>query len=142
MDVLILLARIRPGQAEPLSRRLGEINRDHACNPHIRFSDDRMTHFARWAILEDPDNGARLLFAANHDGTFEAYVAELLRTSPGLDQIWGACEGYPGRERFMEFARASAQQPIAPFYAFPDETVDSVRAKMAIRKHIEEFLDL
>lgn len=100
-----------------------------------------MTHFARWVILEAADYDPRLSFAANHDGTVEAYIDEVLRTTPRLDLIWGARAAYTGREHFREFAGDTTLTRLAPLYAFPGETLAAIHAKTAVRRHIEQFLD-
>ena len=66
----------------------------------------------------------------------------MIQISPGLDEIWGKCVGYPGRKGFLQFVRQNMHKPLAPFYAFQDETVEKIRTKIYIREKIEDLLDL
>lgn len=141
MQPLTLIAKIKPGQEAPLRNLLREINADIAGNPHIRFSEDLKTHFARWFIFDTPQVGPRLAFAATYNGDLESYVAELVRVSPGLDEIWGKCDGYTGRANFLAFVRQHAVPSPYWFTAYPYETVESIRNKIAIRQELEGFLD-
>jgi hypothetical protein len=141
MKATTLLAPIRAGEEEGLRAVLAAIEDAPLANPFVRFGEDRLTHFARFVVLEDPEIGPRLLFAATHNGSYDDYVAEILRVSPGLDEIWGRCEGYTGRGGFPEFARAHRERTREPFYAFPYATVEDIRTRIAIRKTIEGFLD-
>lgn len=147
MDTVIVLARVKPGQAEPLKAVLTQINdlvdNDHIDNnPYIRFDQDRYTHFARWIVFENPGHGQMLLYMSVHDGSLEDYIAEVVRTSPGLDVIWGHCEGYTGKAHFLAFVQANLQTPHAPFYAFRDETLASIRAKTGVRVWFEGLASL
>jgi uncharacterized membrane protein YphA (DoxX/SURF4 family) len=139
-----LMAEILPGREEPLRRVLEAIEADPRGNPYVRLGEDRLTHFARWVILPPARQGGapRLLYAATHNGDRDGYYLEMARVSPGLDAIWGNCPGYPGRDRFLEFARGRYRRTLEPFYAFPYETVESLRAEIAIRRSIEAFLEL
>jgi uncharacterized membrane protein YphA (DoxX/SURF4 family) len=141
MRPLTLIAKIKPGQEEPLRKVLKAINADIAGNPHIHFSEDLKTHFARWFIFNTPEVGPRLAFASTYNGDLESYVAELVRVSPGLDEIWGKCEGYTGRANFLAFVRQHAVPSPYWFTAYPYETVESIRNKIAIRQELEKFLD-
>jgi len=141
MRPLTLIAKIKPGQEEPLRKLLQAINADIAGNPHIRFSEDLQTHFARWFIFTTAGVGPRLAFASTYNGDLESYVAELVRVSPGLDEIWGKCEGYTGRANFLGFVRRQAVPSPYWFTAYPYETVESIRNKIAIRQELERFLD-
>ena len=114
-DCLTVLAPIKPGETDALRavlRPIGDdINGTHlpaGGRPHIAFTQSRAIHFARFAILTDPDRGpdrARLLYASVYDGSLEAHVAELAALSSDLDAIWGRVEGYTGRDGFVAFLR-------------------------------------
>src|SRR5262245_1359104 len=104
---LTVLAPVKPGEVDALRavlRPIGDdINGPHlppAGRPHIAFTSSRAIHFARFAVLTDPDRGpgrARLLYASVYDGAFEAHAAELAALTSDLDAIWGRLEGYTGR---------------------------------------------
>jgi uncharacterized membrane protein YphA (DoxX/SURF4 family) len=141
MRPLTVLAKIKPGQEEPLRQLLVAINSDIAGNPYIRFGEDECTHFARWFIFTTPEVGPRLAFVATYNGDLAAYVANLVRVSPGLDEIWGKCEEYAGKASFLDFVRSHAVPSPYWFTAYPYETVPTIRNKIAIRQEIEAYFD-
>jgi uncharacterized membrane protein YphA (DoxX/SURF4 family) len=139
---LTLVAPVRAGEEEALARILAEIDADLLGNPYIHFGEDRISHFARFLFATDPDQGLQLVFASTYNGSLEEYAAELVRVSPGLDDIWGRCEGYPGREGFYRFVRRAARRNRAVFMGFPRASVAGIRRNNALRGEIESFLDL
>jgi hypothetical protein len=142
---LTVLAPIRRGEEAPLRAILRPIGDDikgrrvdaGAGHPRIEFPRSRRIHFARFAILADPDRGpdcSRLLYSANYDGELEDHLAELIAITTDMDAIWGRCEGYAGTRAFAEFIQAHAHDPAAFYTAFRDETVESIRDAIALRR--------
>jgi hypothetical protein len=150
-DCLTVLVPIKPhevGALRAVLRPIGDdINGAHmppGGRPHVAFPQSRTIHFARFAILTDPDRGpdrARLLYASVYDGTLEAHAAELVGLSSDLDAIWGRCEGYTGRAGFAAFLEAHAQEPAAFYIAFRDETVSSIRLAIGAREAVDADRD-
>jgi hypothetical protein len=149
---LTVLAALRPGEEEPLRGVLraigndirGTKTRDAAPRPRIEFCRSRRIHFARFAILDDPDRGAhrkRLLFSSNYDGDLDDHLAELVAITTDMSAIWGACEAYTGVERFADFIRAHAHAPNAFYIAFRDETVESIHRHIDVRRSLRQWLD-
>lgn len=149
---LTVLAPIRRGEEEPLRailRPIGDDIRgkrldDGDRHPRIEFLESRRIHFARFAILADPDRGpdrSRLLYSANYDGELEDHLAELMAITTDMDAIWGRCEGYRSAGGFADFIRAHAHEPDAFYIAFRDETVDSIREAIALRRHTQARVD-
>lgn len=95
----------------------------------------------RCAVIHDSENGYRLLLASEYDGDLEDYLEELVAISPGMDALWGKCEGYPGAKGFSEFIRAHSHETLAFYIAFRGETVLSIRDKVAVRERLEGLLD-
>ncbi len=103
-ECLTVLAPIKQGEVAALRGVLRPIGDDingtrmpPGGRPHVAFTKSRTIHFARFAILTDPDRGpdrARLLYASVFDGTLAAHVAELAALSSDFDAIWGKLEGY------------------------------------------------
>ena len=134
---LTILAPIRRGQETALGGILRAVGDDikgkrfaAGERPHIDFPRCPRTHFARFAILNDPDRGAgrtRLLFASVYDGDLDDHVAELVAATSDMDAIWGSCEGYGGAATFGAFVRQHAQEPAGFYIAFRDETAASIR---------------
>jgi hypothetical protein len=149
---LTVLAALRPGAEEPLRGVLCAIGddirgrkvREAGGRPHIDFCRSRNIHFARFAILDDPDRGAnrkRLLFSSNYDGDLDAHLAELVEITTDMSAIWGACEAYSSVDRFPDFIRAHAYAPGAFYIAFRDETVASIHRHSAVRGGLRRLLD-
>ncbi len=140
-----VLAAIRPGRDTPLRGTLQAIGDDingrrlaaAPGRPHIDFARSQRIHFARFAILDDPDRGpgrTRLLYAAVYDGPLAAHLDELAGITSDLDAIWGACEGYTGAAAFPAFMTAHAHEPEAYYIAFRDQTVASIRHAISVRR--------
>jgi hypothetical protein len=151
-DGLTVLAPIVPGREQPLRRTLEELGLDvsgrrlgpHPTRPHIHFPRCRLVHFARFAILDDPDRGPgrfRLLFSSNYDGSLDDHLSELVAATTGMDAIWGACEGYVDSRGFADFVRAHALTPVAFYIAFRGETSHRIRRSLDVRRRLEEHID-
>jgi hypothetical protein len=134
---LTILAPLRRGAETALDGILRAIGDDikgkrlaAGERPHIDFLRCPRTHFARFAILTDPDRGTgctRLLFASVFDGDLDAHLAELVAATSDMDAIWGGCEGYGGAADFGAFVRRHAFEPEGFYIAFRDETAASIR---------------
>jgi hypothetical protein len=113
------------------------------------------THFARWVVIDalvyqgppqrrDRLGAARLLFTSNFDGELDAYLEDL-RTGMGerADAIWGQCKGYPGHHdarRFTSYLRAHMLDSDLFFAAYGGQTVEQVRANLALRDRFVAFV--
>ena len=135
-QTLTVLAAIRSGEEERLRedlRRIGDDiqgTRRQDTSVRIEFTRSRHIHFARFAILTDPDRGAdrmRLLYSANFDGDLDSHLAELVAITSDVDAIWGRCEAYTGVDDFPRFIRAHANEPAAFYIAFREETVAALQ---------------
>ena len=133
-QTLTVLVAIRPGEEARLRDVLRPIGDDiegrrpdeAAGRVRIEFTRSRRIHFARFAILADPDRGPRrqrLLYSATYDGDLDAHLAELTAITSDMDAIWGRCEAYAGAAGFARFMRAHALESAAFYIAFRDETV-------------------
>lgn len=64
-------------------------------------------HFARWTMI---DNGRRLLFTSNYDGSLESYMVDFIdKVAWGLNLIFSNGVGYP-RTRWLVHEGARAEQ--------------------------------
>jgi len=149
---LTLLALLRPGSREPLGRTLRAIGDDirgrrlegDPTFPHIHFTRSDRIHFARFAIVEDPEGRRhrdRLLYAATFDGTLSEHIRELLAITTHMQAIWGHCQGYTGVEGFPAFVRAHAREPEALYIAFREGSVEAVRRGISLRRKVDAFLE-
>lgn len=114
----------------------------------VRFGNGTLSniatvHFARWVIFDD---GTRLLFESNYDGTWEQYIGDFIDQAwRGLDLIFNNCTGYPrgGARDSQQFkqAIASHQHRAQIFYsAYPDISVRNIRNDVAISDQLSVML--
>lgn len=141
MNPLAILVNILPEQEETLRGVLQAVDTDLAGNPYVRFPDSPHTHFARFVILSDDENGPRLLMTCNFDGEFEDYLGELAAVTLRPEAIWGHCEGYGHDTDLVSYLRSHSQKNRGVYVAFQDETVESVRTKVTVRQEIQGLLD-
>jgi hypothetical protein len=112
--------------------------------PHIDFLRSRRIHFARFAILGDPQRGptaARLLFSSNYDGTLDSHIAELTEITSDMDAVWGRCEAYKGAAAFPDFIRRHAHEPQAFYIAFREGTVGTIQRAGELRSRVRDVLE-
>lgn len=141
MKPLSVLVAIVPEREETLRGVLREIEDDLDGNPVVRFGDSPHTHFARFVILSDADNGPRLLFTGGFDGELGPYLEELAAVTLRPAALWGNCEGYGEGTDLAEYLRRHSEKNRGTYVAFQDESVRTVRAKLTIRRKIEDLLD-
>ena len=136
---LIVLARLKPECQEHLREVLNQIGNDvngkrlagKPTQPHVDFPGSRTIHFARLAVLSDPDCGAgrqRLLLVTDYDGDWQAHVLELFALTSDPEAIWGCCEGYSGASSFPDFIRRHTVEPQAYYIAFRGATLDKIHS--------------
>jgi hypothetical protein len=99
-------------------------------------------HFAHWSLI---DNGKRLLFVSNFDGSWENYLDDFIdKGSFGLTAIWSNTVGFPRTRflffdgardgaRFKAFARDWQRYTNAWYSAYPDLTVQTIDNNSNIR---------
>jgi hypothetical protein len=102
-------------------------------------------HFAHWALI---DNGRRLLFVSNFDGSWENYLDDFIdKASKGLTAIWSNTVGFPRARflvldgasdgaRFKAFARDSQRYTNVWYSAYSDLTVHTIDNNSAIREDL------
>ncbi|HVL26630.1 MAG TPA: hypothetical protein VM390_00675 [Acidimicrobiales bacterium] len=112
------------------------------------------THFARWVIVPqpayqgppmrpDPWKSQYLFFTSCFDGDLPSYLDDLCRLiGPDVDAVWQHCVGYPGSSDPAAFARYISHNRIPTevyFAAYPDATVEDVRASLALKDRVVRF---
>jgi hypothetical protein len=107
-------------------------------------------HFAHWSMI---DNGRRLLFVSNFDGSWENYLDDFIdKASIGLTGIWSNTAGFPQARwlvldgardgsRFKEYARDSQTRTNVWYSAYKQLTVQAVDNNSAIREDLFTSLD-
>jgi hypothetical protein len=141
---LIVIVGVKPGCELQLRATLNRIGNDvkgkrlvnAAPEPHIDFPSSRTTHFARLALLDDPDGAPgrqRLLLVTDYDGSWRDHVLELAALTSEPEAIWGCCVGYSGRDHFAEFIREHMVAPQAYYIAFRDLALERIRRLLTLR---------
>jgi hypothetical protein len=141
MKPLSILVKIIPAREAALRVVLREILDDIKGNQYIRFHDSPHTQFARFVIINDIDNGPRLLFTADFDGEYSDYLKELAAITLRPDLLWGNCVGFAAGVDLPDFLSKHSEKNRGIYVAFQDETAQSIKTKIAIREKIEAFLD-
>jgi hypothetical protein len=107
-------------------------------------------HFAHWVLI---DNGRRLLFLTNYDGSWENYLDDFVdKAAIGLTGIWGNTVDFPRTSflvfggardapRFKAIARQTQAYTNVWYSAYPKLTVRAVDNNSAIREDLFRSLD-
>lgn len=107
-------------------------------------------HFAHWSII---DNGRRLLFVSNFDGSWENYLDDFIdKASTGLTAIWSNTVGFPRtswlvREgardgsRFKANARDKQTYTNVWYSAYKQLTVQTIDNNSCIREDLFKTLE-
>ena len=100
-------------------------------------------HFAHWSMI---DNGRRLLFLSNFDGSWENYLDDFIdKAAHGLTGVWSNTINFPRTEflifggasdgpRFKAIARDSQTVTNAWYSAYWDQTVQGIDNNSSIRE--------
>jgi hypothetical protein len=147
-----IVAPVRPRQLASLRRLLERIGEDPAGNGELPFGRLRTAHFARLVLLEksrDLDGEvipAQLVYMSDVDEPLSDHLDDLLALAPGLDGVFGRCEGYPPRR---ELTRASRRRWLErhmiktqAFYVNTvGRTLPQIQQESLLQSEIEQFLD-
>jgi len=117
---------------------------------HGELSGIPSIHFAHWSMI---DNGRRLLFLSNFDGSWENYLDDFIdKASLGLTGVWSNTINFPRTyflvfggatdgPRFKAVARDSQTVTNAWYSAYRDLTVQGIDNNSAIREDLFKPLD-
>jgi len=147
-----IVARVRPRQLAPLRRLLERMGEDAAGNDKLPFGRLRTAHYARLVLLEATRdlNGkpipAQLVYVSDIDEPLSEHLDDLLELAPGLDRVFGCCEGYPVRREVTREARVRwLERHMIDTQAFyvntVGRTVPQIRREALLHSEIEQFLD-
>jgi len=135
---LTTIAPIKAGQLDSLRQVLRGVQE----NPSAALQRIGTIHYARWVIIDD---GARLLFTSNFDGTWDRYIEDFSEhLAEGLDRIFGHCEGYPGARPlgpFKDYIRTHQTQADVFYAAYPEADVRRVRKGLRVLSAFEQLLE-
>ena len=103
-------------------------------------------HFARWVLLDD---GRRLFFGSNYDGSLESYMDDFInKVAWGINLVFGNGVGFPtvrwllrgGAKREQQYKRylRRHQLPTQVWYkAYPDLSVADLNRNTRIRRGVD-----
>lgn len=138
------LVPLKPGTLRAVSTRvvLGAIDfLAHELFTRGNLGGISSIHFARWVLV---DEGTRLLFFSNYDGSWESYLGDFIdKASLGLTSVWSNTEEFPNsvfllfkgatdEERFKAWTRAHQVPTQAWYSAYPELTVRNILNNRAI----------
>ncbi len=117
---------------------------------HGSLSGIPSIHFAHWSMI---DNGRRLLFLSNFDGSWENYLDDFIdKAAHGLTGVWSNTVNFPRTyflifggatdgPRFKAIARDSQTVTNAWYSAYQDLTVQGIDNSSSIRENLLKALD-
>jgi Dyp-type peroxidase family len=165
---LLVMPRIKAGHLEALTGLLNKIakpeDEDVEINPIIPFAKLRTVHFLRILVHQPspseaapipeykgvpqahgPAIPAKLLFSTDYDGKLDEHVDELLNVAgPGLDQVFGHCEGWPGHadsRAAHDFFLLNRVESNTFYTGTMNRSVDQIHREAVLRDRVEGFLD-
>jgi hypothetical protein len=115
-----------------------------------KLSDIPSIHFAHWALI---DQGRRLLFFSNFDGSWENYLDDFIdKASRGLTAIWSNTVDYPKTRflvldgsrdgsRFKAWARDRQVYTNVWYSAYKPLTVETIDNNSSIREDLFTSMD-
>ncbi len=138
---------LRPDTFDALKLELAQVAEQIKDRTNTFFIKSPSTHFARWVILDDPEQNVapHLLFVSNHDGSATAYLQELVETMGAeMEAIWMHCEGFnPGdaldAETFTRFVLKYALNTQAFYVGCRDTTAQEILAAKTLRQRIDQL---
>jgi hypothetical protein len=149
---LAVIVPIKRGSEGDLRDYLDAIGDEIPSRTEIDFRALTTVHYLRWTIVDartgaagKPIGHASLVLSTNFDPPRRRHLDELIRVAGrALDEIYGRCEGYPGRSdtaalrKYFERHRARS----AAFYVgHPWRTVQQIRDEKALRDSLERAAD-
>jgi hypothetical protein len=117
---------------------------------HGELSGIPSIHFAHWSMI---DNGRRLLFLSNFDGSWENYLDDFIdKAAVGLTGVWSNTVNFPRTyflvfggatdgPRFKAVARDGQSVTNAWYSAYRDQTVQGIDNNSTIREDLLKPLD-
>lgn len=108
-------------------------------------------HFARWVII---DQGRRLLFMSNFDGSWQNYLGDFVdKAAIGLTAVWSNTKLFPrtffllfkgaeDEERFKTWARVHQVDTQVWYSALPGLSVENINHNTNLRRLLFESSDM
>jgi len=141
------LCYVKPGQFRRTTLKLVLYltNLVARVSTHGKLSGLDSLHFAHWALIDD---GRRLLFLTNYDGSWENYLDDFIdKASIGLTGIWSNTDNFPrtrflvfggarDEKRFKAIARKTQAYTNVWYSAYQDLTVRGIDNNSSIREDL------
>ena len=147
---LTIVADVRPGETESLGEILATMGDGVANGSVVDLSSLSEMHFARFFLLEETTDlsgrplPAALLYMSDFDVPKDRHLTELAG-SPGIDRLFGHCEGYPTAgptaDQRLAYLRAHTVKEQARYVNTIGRGSRQIRREAELRDAIEGFLD-
>ena len=122
---------VKPGMFRRLTMRTILMGIDYSTRHvfnHGNLAGVKTIHFARWVSL---DNGRRVMFASNYDGSLESYMDDFIdKIAWGLNIVFSNGFGYP-RARFLILDGARDELAFKDYLRLPPGA--DARLALAVR---------
>ena len=144
-SAVTIAAHVRPGETPALRELLASMGDGVANGSVLDLGALSDVHFARFFLLEETTDlkgepmPASLVYLSDFDVTAEEHLAELA-SAPGLDRVFGHCEGYTPDDR-LGFLLTHLVKEQARYVNRPGRGALQIRRESELRDAIEEFLD-
>lgn len=149
---LAVIVPILPGHEADLRAYLDAIGDEIPTQQEIDFRALTTVHYLRWSIIDartnaagEPVGTASLVLSTNFDPPRRRHLDELIRVGgAALDQIYGHCQGYPGRSdraAVRKYFERHAVRSAAFYVGHPWRTVQQIRDEKALRDSLESAAD-
>ena len=142
----LVMAKIKPGQADALRQTLAGIRNDFMTGTAGReaLKDIGTLHDARHVIF---DNDNRFLFASVFDGSWDTYIDDFATTkiAENFELVFSHMEGFPGiaapRDQLKEWFVAG-QVPAQSFVSsYPELTTKQILKDQRVNEAFQAVLD-
>jgi hypothetical protein len=146
---LTIAARVRRDQADSMRELLASMGNGVANGSVLDLAALPDVHFARLFFLEESADvqgeplPPELVYLADFDVSRDEHL-EALASLPGLDRVFGHCEGYPGEPTAQSrraFLSDHAVKEQARYVNRPGRSARQIRGEAELREAIEGFLD-
>lgn len=144
-SAVTIAAHVRPGESAALDELLRSMGDGVANGSVLDLGALSEVHFARLFLLDETTDldgkpvPASLVYLSDFDVSRDEHLAELAQ-APGLDEVFGRCEGYAPGDR-LGFLRAHVISEQARYVNTPGRGVQQIRREDALREALERFLD-
>ncbi len=144
-----VFGQVKPGRFRRLTLRAGLLLLDYGARHIYRrgyLTRIQTIHFARWVLM---DEGRRVYFASNYDGSAESYMDDFInKVAWGLNLVFSNGVGYPrtrwllfGGARYEEKYKATLRRNQLPseswYKAYPGLTAVDLARHHRLRRGLE-----